>query len=153
MLALAKEKVAAARFVQCDLRAIPFPDASYDVVVCALALCHFPDLASPIIELGRVARPGACVVLTDPHPQSSVVFSQALFPTEDGGAAFVRNHAHRVGTYLEAFARAHLRIVDCHEPTWKEEYVGGLGGRFVPDAMRMALVGMPFAIVWELERV
>jgi ubiquinone/menaquinone biosynthesis C-methylase UbiE len=152
MLGVAAAKVPSGRFVQGDLRSIPCPDATYDVVVCALALCHFDPLAPPIVELARVARPGARLVLTDPHPQSAIVFSQALFPTEGGGMAFVRNHAHFVGTYLDAFARAGLRVIACHEPLFKEEFSGGLPKRFIPGAALQALVGVPFAIVWELER-
>lgn len=152
MLAVAKQKVRGGRFMLGDLSSIPLPDESFDIVVCALALCHFPDLGPPIAELARVAAKDARVVLTDPHPQSSVVFSQALFPTKEGGMAFVRNHAHRVGTYLAVFEDVGLRVIACHEPEWRAEYMGGLGARFVPDAMCQALVGMPFAIVWELER-
>jgi hypothetical protein len=33
-----------------------------------------------------------------------------------------------------------------------ESAVGGLGARFIPGAMRQALVGLPGAIVWELEK-
>ena len=152
MLAVAQAKVPTGRFVLGDVCNIPFPDATFDVIVCALALCHFPDLAAPVAELARVARSGAKVVLTDPHPLSVVVLSQAFFPTEDGGMAFVRNHPRLVGNYLEAFDHAGLHVAHCHEPAFKAEYAGGLGNRFVPGAMRQGLVGLPFAIVWELER-
>jgi SAM-dependent methyltransferase len=48
-----------------DLRCLPFPDASFDVVTCHLALHHFPDneAVDVLRELGRVAR--KLVVVTD----------------------------------------------------------------------------------------
>lgn len=48
-----------------DLRQLPFPDASFDVVTCHLALHHFPDneAIQVLRELGRVAR--RLVVVTD----------------------------------------------------------------------------------------
>lgn len=52
-------------FHQGDMRALPFPDASIDVVTCHLALHHFPDdeAVQVLRELGRVAR--RLVVVTD----------------------------------------------------------------------------------------
>jgi SAM-dependent methyltransferase len=152
MLAVAKEKVPDGDFILGDMTALDFPDASFDVVVCALALCHLEDLTRAVVELGRVAKPGATIVLTDPHPISTFVISQAFFPTEEGGLAFVRNHTRTIAEYLRPFGAAGLRVRDCHEPLFEPEYSGGLAERFVPGAMAQALGGLPFAIVWELER-
>ena len=152
MLAVAREKVPGAEFIEADVCHIPLPDASFDVVVCALALCHFPELAAPVSEIGRLANPGATVVLTDPHPLSTWVISQAFFPTEGGGLAFVRNHARLIGDYLNAFDAAGLRVRRCHEPVFNPEWAGGLPEHFAPGVTAHALGGLPFAIVWELER-
>lgn len=48
-----------------DIRDLPFPDQSIDVVTCHLALHHFPDdeAVQVLRELGRVAR--KLVVVTD----------------------------------------------------------------------------------------
>jgi SAM-dependent methyltransferase len=152
MLAVARASAPGARFVQGDLCDLPFADASYDVVVCALALCHVPDLASAVSELARVAARGGRVVLTDPHPLAVAVIGQAFFPTGRGTIAFVRNHYHSFGTWLESFDAAGLRVIHCHEGSYGEEHIGGLPGQFVPGAAKQALVGLPFSIVWELER-
>lgn len=152
MLAVARAAVPGGRFVLGDLLRLPLADASFDVVVCALALCHIADLATAIVELARVARPGARVVLTDPHPLGVAVIGQAFFPTGGGGIAFVRNHYHGIGSWLDAFDTAGLRVIACHEPPYEVQHIGGFQMQYIPGAARQALEGLPFAIVWELER-
>lgn len=69
MLALAKE-YAAELGRECDLREgdaahLPFPDASFDTVVCALSLCSIPDPERAISEMRRVLVPGGQMLLLD----------------------------------------------------------------------------------------
>ncbi|MGW4488075.1 class I SAM-dependent methyltransferase [Amycolatopsis sp. NPDC004368] len=45
--------------------ALPFPDASFDTVVCTLGLCGFPDDRAAIAEMHRVLRPGGALLLLD----------------------------------------------------------------------------------------
>jgi SAM-dependent methyltransferase len=45
-------------FVQADVGALPFPDASFDVCVTLNGLHCFPDPAAAVAEFGRVLRPG-----------------------------------------------------------------------------------------------
>ena len=154
MLAVAREAAPNATFETADLEALPFPDDHFDVVVCALALCHLADLTAAVCEIGRVARAGATVVLTDPHPMSVAIISHLFVPTTDGGLGFVRNHPRLVGDYLRAFDAAGLRVLQCIEPPVPESAMtGGIAGAFLAEAMRQALEGMPQAIVWELERI
>jgi ubiquinone/menaquinone biosynthesis C-methylase UbiE len=53
-----------------DAQALPFADASFDTVVCALGLCSFPDPAGAIGEMKRVLVPGGRLLLLD-HIRSS----------------------------------------------------------------------------------
>ncbi|MBE1579670.1 MULTISPECIES: class I SAM-dependent methyltransferase [Pseudonocardiaceae] len=48
-----------------DAQALPFPDASFDTVVCTLGLCGFPDERAAIIEMHRVLRPDGTLLLLD----------------------------------------------------------------------------------------
>lgn len=48
-----------------DAQALPFPDASFDTVVCTLGLCGVPDERAAIAEMHRVLRPGGTVLLLD----------------------------------------------------------------------------------------
>lgn len=154
MLAVAREAVPDATFESGDLEALPFPDDHFDVVVCALALCHLADLTAAVCEIGRVARAGATVVLTDPHPMSVVIISHLFVPTTEGGLGYVRNHRRLVGDYLQAFEAAGLRVVQCIEPPIPESgMTGGIAGPFLAEAVRQALEDLPQAIIWELEKV
>jgi len=50
---------------EADAQALPFPDASFDTVVCTLGLCGFPDERAAIAEMNRVLRPGGRLLLLD----------------------------------------------------------------------------------------
>ncbi len=49
-----------------DIQALPFDDATFDLVVSAHALEHLPNFAAGVRELVRVARPGAVMLLIRP---------------------------------------------------------------------------------------
>ena len=55
---------------EADAQALPFPDATFDTVVCTLGLCGFPDDGAAIAEMYRVLRPGGTLLLLD-HVGSS----------------------------------------------------------------------------------
>jgi len=48
-----------------DAERLPFGDASFDTVVCALALCTIPHPAAAIDEMRRVLVPGGRLLLLD----------------------------------------------------------------------------------------
>ena len=50
---------------EADAMALPFPDESFDSVVCTFALCEVPDDAFAIGEALRVLRPGGSLLLAD----------------------------------------------------------------------------------------
>ncbi len=69
MLAIARQR-AADLGVHVDLHtgdaeALPFDDAVFDTVVCALSLCTIPDPATAIAEMRRVLVPGGRLLLLD----------------------------------------------------------------------------------------
>ena len=51
------------RLLQCDARAVPFADDSFDIVLCSLALHHFPppDAVRVLAEMDRLSRVGFIV--------------------------------------------------------------------------------------------
>ena len=48
-----------------DAQVLPFHDASFDTVVCTLALCGMPDDRAAVAEMFRVLRPGGKLLLLD----------------------------------------------------------------------------------------
>jgi ubiquinone/menaquinone biosynthesis C-methylase UbiE len=50
---------------QADAHALPFPDASFDTVVCTFALRAIPDERRAVGEMIRVLRPGGLLLLAD----------------------------------------------------------------------------------------
>ena len=53
-----------------DAQELPFPDASFDAVVCTLSLCNIPDDRMAVAEMKRVLRPSGRLLLLD-HVRAS----------------------------------------------------------------------------------
>jgi SAM-dependent methyltransferase len=82
-----------AAFAQSDATALPFADASFDLVTCRLAAHHFSDAASAFREVARVLRRGGRFVLVDnyaPDNPALDAFINELETLRD--ASHVRNH-------------------------------------------------------------
>jgi ubiquinone/menaquinone biosynthesis C-methylase UbiE len=155
MLEQASVAVPGAEFRVADLCGLPLPPASVDLVVCALALTHFEDLAPPIAELARVLRVGGRMVLSDFPPILSALGGTAFFVGGDGRAGYVHSHAHTHAAYLEAFRAADLEVVRCVEPAIgaREVVLMSAGMASVAEeAFGAALIGIPGALVWELRK-
>ncbi|MDH2427310.1 methyltransferase domain-containing protein [Sphaerisporangium sp. TRM90804] len=52
-------------FQTADAMDLPFPDSSFDAVLCLEALHHMPDRPKALREIARVVRPGGSVVVAD----------------------------------------------------------------------------------------
>ncbi|HXT36944.1 MAG TPA: methyltransferase domain-containing protein [Chloroflexota bacterium] len=52
-------------FVAGDAERLPFPDQSFDAVICECAFCTFPDKARAAVEFARILRQGGRVGLSD----------------------------------------------------------------------------------------
>jgi len=153
MLGLARTTAPEATFEEGDFNALRFDDATFDLVVCSLALTHVTDIAKPIGEFARVVKAGGRVVLSDIHPSSVLTLGQGFYTEGDGRFAFVRNHVHMISTYLAAFRACDLAVVDCHELRLPPDpRYGGAVMRVLPDASVQATVGLPFVLIWELEK-
>lgn len=75
-----------------DAAALPFGDASFDLVASYNSLIDVEDMPAAVTEASRVLRPGGCFCACVPHP-----FSDAgEFASDDADAAFVVE-----GSYLD----------------------------------------------------
>jgi ubiquinone/menaquinone biosynthesis C-methylase UbiE len=60
-----------------DAGALPFEDASFDLVTCRLAAHHFPDPAAFVSESFRVLKPGGTLALVDNVSPDATMLAKA----------------------------------------------------------------------------
>jgi len=154
MLGIAKMSVPNAVFLEGDLYSLPLESASVDLVVCALALEHVADLHRAISDFGRVLRPRGRMVLSDLHPAAVTLGGGAYFQDAGGRAGVVRGYGHLHGDFLRAFEKVGLHVRNCFEPRYgsAQAAMQGPASSFIPEAAEAAFVGVPGALIWELDR-
>jgi SAM-dependent methyltransferase len=64
MVALARQRVPDATFLESDAEALPFEDGQFDSVLCCFGLLHFAQPGQALREMARVLRPGGAVSFT-----------------------------------------------------------------------------------------
>jgi len=65
MLAIAQASSPEVEFKSADLTAqLPFPDASFDYIVCIEVVRYLPDITQMLSQLARVLRPGGTCLIT-----------------------------------------------------------------------------------------
>ncbi len=110
----------AADLREADACALPFPDASFDTVVCTFSLCAIPGYQRAVAEMHRVLRPGGLLLLADHIAGSAwpVRAIQRLLETvtvPTGGEYFLRRPLRQVqaeGLEIERRERFKLGIVE-----------------------------------------
>jgi ubiquinone/menaquinone biosynthesis C-methylase UbiE len=153
MLDVARAAAPGVTFEEGDFTALTFDDATFDAVVCSLALTHVVDVARPISEFARVTKRGGRVVLSDIHPMAVLTLGQGFYSEGEGRFAFVRNHVHMISSYLDAFRANELDVRRCVEVRIPADpRYGGAAGQVIPDASVQATEGLPMALVWDLEK-
>jgi SAM-dependent methyltransferase len=69
LLAIARTRAVTAEFRRHDLtQPLPFPDASFDLVVSSLVMHYLEDWVPPLREIHRVLAPGGRFVFSTHHP-------------------------------------------------------------------------------------
>jgi SAM-dependent methyltransferase len=121
MIAMAQAACADVRpaieFTVAPADALPFPDASFDAVLCQQGMQFFPDLDAAVAEAVRVLRPGGRLAATvwAPMHESPWMAAQGQAFTavlgEDVGATFQAPFSLTDERLTEAFARAGLREI------------------------------------------
>ncbi len=108
---LAAERGLANVLVQCaEAAALPFADASFDLVTCRIAPHHFTDVPGFLAEVARVLKKAGRFVLEDslaPDAPEAAAFLEDLEKRRD------RTHVHSLSEreWRAAIAGAGLRIV------------------------------------------
>jgi demethylmenaquinone methyltransferase/2-methoxy-6-polyprenyl-1,4-benzoquinol methylase len=88
MIELARQKGSRPRFLVGDMAALPFADASFDVVTTGYGLRNVPELERAIDEIARVLRPGGVLLSLDFNRPDGAFMRRAylLYLNTIGGA-------------------------------------------------------------------
>ena len=105
---------------EADAHGLPFPDESFDTVVCTFSLCAIPDEGRAIAEMNRVLRPGGQLLLAD-HVRGSALATRVVQRLLEvvtiplGGEHFLRRPYEQVrgaGFDIERQERFNLGVVE-----------------------------------------
>jgi SAM-dependent methyltransferase len=180
MLAAARGKLPAGDWRAGDLYQLPVADAEADLVVCALALTHVPDLAPAFAEFARVLRPGGHLVVSDARSLVEGIGRPIVALDEEGRAVLMRSWDHRTSAYLAAALPLGFAVRACLEPARPDPSTPDPSnpdddtpavtdpveaGRhdpdgppdiwalrsYVPEAVDAACAGRPVAVVWHFQ--
>lgn len=133
-------------FATADARQLPFPDDSFDAVICESVLAFVPEPGAALAEFARVTRPGGHVGVTEglwrkpPPPELEDYLARAT-----GGAHFLSPDAW---TALVRNAGLTITAAECHRVSalaqWRDD-LGRLSGSDLGDyarAWRAFLTGL-----------
>ncbi len=151
-----------------ELDRLPVPDDQVDLVVCALALTHLPELEPAFTEFARVLRPGGRLIVTDAR---GFMICATRYPlvriAPDGRAGYIPGWSHPTSTYLNAALGQGFAVLSCEETRY-----GGPAGRsgrpdlagparpaarpvplqcHAPVATNAAYLDQPGAIFWQFQ--
>jgi len=93
---------------------LPFAANQFDLLVCALMLCHVPDLAAPMREFARVLQPAGSLLITDFHPDS-VRYGWRTGFRQSGVRYLLPNMPHTRDAYLEAITGCGMKLTTLRE--------------------------------------
>jgi SAM-dependent methyltransferase len=116
MLAHARRRVPDGEFHLAELDRLPLPDNSADIIVCALALVHVPELRPVLAEFARVLRPGGDLVISDLHHELVTRGSVITARGPAGEPCIVATYRHQLGDYLRPALSLGLQVRRCEEP-------------------------------------
>ncbi|NUR78786.1 MAG: class I SAM-dependent methyltransferase [Thermoleophilia bacterium] len=136
MLARAREKIPQGEFHQADLHELPLADDSVDLVVCAIALVHLPNIESPFREFARVLRPGGHLVVSDHRGLIGDIGLPVGFDDPQGDLGYMPVYARLASEYLAAALPLGFRVLRCEEPRVPSPLLDD-EGRTVHDGERL----------------
>jgi len=154
MLQRAVSTAAGAGLVQGDIRVLPLRSGSVDACVCALVLCHLPDLKPALRELARVLRPGGRLVVSDPHGRGEYAGGQGFYGA--GGITrprYIRNYHRQASEWIAAFGDSGFAIESCHEPRVDSVTAARHPvSEYFPEAVLAAFHDLPYLWIWSVIR-
>ena len=93
-----------------DARALPFADASFDVVWCRLVLGHVGEVGAAYRELARVCSAGGSVVVTDFCVEASAAGHRRTFRDARGAVHELEHHTRSAEAHVATASHAGLAL-------------------------------------------
>jgi ubiquinone/menaquinone biosynthesis C-methylase UbiE len=134
MLRVAREKVPDGKFHEADLHDVPLANDSVDLVVCAVALSHVPDLARALTEFVRVLRPNGHLVISDSRGVIGDIGLPLVKIARDGEPGYMPIWSRLASDYLAAALPLGLEVRRCEEPRRPSPLIGDDGTDLDDDA-------------------
>lgn len=106
--------------------ALPAASGRFDLLTCALVLCHVADLKAAIRECARLVRPSGHLLLTDFHP-AAVAWGWRTAFTEPGVRYSLPNPGHSREDYLWSLRDAGCVLLDVQDIALGGELYGDSG--------------------------
>ena len=133
-----------------DALRLPFPDATFDRVICAEVLEHVPDDRAAMAEIARVLRPGGTAAVTVPRfwPELMCWALSDEYHLVEGGHVRI----YRLGELRRRLQAAGLRPAGVglahglHTPYWWLKCAGGVGNDTHPLVRAYHRL-----LVWDIE--
>ena len=120
-LRVARENLPEVDFRAGSLTELSAEDASFDLVVCGLALEHLEDMRPALAELCRVLRPGKALLLSMFHPFFMLKGAQPHFEHEHDDVEYeIAGHPHLISTVFSALRALGWTVVQ----SWKSRASG-----------------------------
>lgn len=130
LVAQCRARVPAAAAVAADAEHLPYRDASFDVAYSFHSTWYFPDLASVLDEMLRVARPGGWVLLdlqNREHPAIEAAYRRRL--AEARGPRRLVRYARNLGMMALRRGAPVWGTAVPETPTWPREVLDRLRPR------------------------
>ena len=138
------------RTMVADVRDLPLPERSFDVIWCRLVIGHLPDCAPVYRELARVADAGARLVVTDFHPDAYAAGHRRTF-RHGAQVHEIEHYVHDLDRHLAAAEAVGWRLARA-----KSAAIGPEARPFYEKAGRSALYeeheGLPVVLGLAFER-
>lgn len=119
---------------------LPFEANQFDLLICALTLCHVPDLAHALQEFARVLQNGGHLLITDFHPVHTIYGWKTAFQRA-GVTYHLPTVAYTKDDYLEVVTASGLTILEV-----AESLVGEVPEGYLPEEMRHTYANTPFCL-------
>lgn len=147
MLKIAKQRVKKAEFKQTDItKKFPFPDKTFDKIVCSLVISHIQNISPVLKEMKRVLKDNGFIVLTTLHPKYDFwgfELTGCSFPISKYNCTY----CHNFSEFKEFFKKAGLK-----ETKRIELMIDKSAEHCFTERSFKTVKGNPLGIIFKLEK-